>query len=218
MISERIIPEYGKCYLIKQSLGSRPIGGCAVTGEPKMSRIQPVNPAAAQGKAKDLLDAVQKALGVTPNLFRVAAQSPAALEGVLSLSGALSHGKLSAKLREQIALAVAERNACDYCLSAHTLLGKGAGLAPSDIAQARAGRASDPKTDAALQFAALVVSKQGRVTDGELMVLRAEGFGDAEIVEIVAAVVLNILTNYLNHVAQTDIDFPVVRAKVPVAA
>src|ERR1700716_2210900 len=131
-----------------------------VTRRSKMSRIQPVDPAAAKGKAKDLLDAVQKALGVTPNLFRVAAQSPAALEGLVGLNGALAQGVLGAKLREQIALGVAERNGCDYCLSAHSLLGKGAGLGDADIAQARNGRAADPKTDAALHFAAGIVERR----------------------------------------------------------
>jgi len=183
-----------------------------------MSRIQPVDLKTAQGKAKDLLDGVQKALGVTPNLFRVTAQSPAALEGLLGLRGALSQGQLSAKLQEQIALTVAERNGCDYCLSAHTLMGKGAGLGEGDIAQARSARAADSKTDAALRFVATLVDKRGRVADGDLAALRGAGFREAEIIEIVAGTVLNIFTNYLNHVAATDIDFPVVRSKVSAAA
>jgi uncharacterized peroxidase-related enzyme len=183
-----------------------------------MSRIKPVDPATAKGKAKDLLDAVQKALGVTPNLFRVVAHSPAALEGLLGLNGALSQGALSAKLREQIALGVAERNGCDYCLSAHSLLGKGAGLADADITQARQGRAADPKTETALRFANGVVERRGQTSDSEIAALRQAGYGDAEIVEIVTVTVLNILTNYLNQVAATEIDFPVVRTKVSAAA
>ena len=183
-----------------------------------MSRIQPVDPATAKGKAKDLLGAVQKGLGVTPNLFRVVAHSPAALEGLLGLNGALSQGLLSGKLREQIALAVAERNSCDYCLSAHSLLGKGAGLGDDDIAQARMVRAVDPKAEAALRFANAIVERRGQTSDVEIAALRQAGYGDGEIVEIVAVTVLNILTNYLNHVAATEIDFPVVRTKVSAAA
>ena len=183
-----------------------------------MSRIQPVDPATAKGKAKDLLGAVQKGLGVTPNLFRVVAHSPAALEGLLGLHGALSHGALSGKLREQIALAVAERNGCDYCLSAHSLLGKGAGLGDADIAQARLARAADPKAEAALRFANAIVERRGQTSDAEIAALRQAGYGDGEIVEIVAVTVLNILTNYVNHVAATEIDFPVVRTKASVAA
>jgi len=183
-----------------------------------MSRIQPVDPAVAKGKAKDLLDAVQKALGLVPNLYRVAAQSPAALAGLVGLNGALAQGVLGAKLRARIALGVAERNGCDYCLSAHTVLGKGAGLDDADMAQARDGRATDPKTDAALRFAVGIVERRGQTSDAELATLRQAGYNDAEIVEIVSVTVLNILTNYLNHVAATEIDFPIVRTRVPAAA
>ena len=178
-----------------------------------MSRIPAVDPATAQGKAKDLLDAVNKVLGVTPNMFRVAAQSPAALEGLVSLNGAVQRGKLGPKVREQIALAIAESNGCDYCLSAHTYLGKHAGLEDIDIAQAREGRAGDPKTDAVVRFAKSLVQSHGRIGEAELDHLRQLGLGEGEIVEIIAATVLNIFTNYLNIAAGTDIDFPVVRAQ-----
>ncbi|HLZ65931.1 MAG TPA: carboxymuconolactone decarboxylase family protein [Aliidongia sp.] len=177
-----------------------------------MSRIPAIDPASAQGKTKDLLDGVQKSLGVTPNLYRVVGQSPAALEGLLSLTGALSHAKLGPKTREAVALAVAQTNACDYCLSAHTLLGKGAGLGADDIAKARDGRGTDAKTDAVIGFARSLVQSQGHATDAELAALRQAGLSEGEIVETVALTVLNIFTNYMNHVAETDIDFPVVRA------
>jgi AhpD family alkylhydroperoxidase len=172
-----------------------------------MSRIPPVDPATAQ-----------QALGVTPNLFRVTAQSPAALEGLLGLNGALQRGKLPAKLREQIALRVAEKNRCDYCLSAHTVLGKHAGLAESDITAAREARAGDAKTAAALHFVSTVLAQAGGVSDADLASVRHAGYADGEIVEMVALIALNILTNYLNRVAATDIDFPVVRARVANAA
>jgi uncharacterized peroxidase-related enzyme len=182
-----------------------------------MSRIAPVDPAAAQGKVKDLLGAVQQALGVTPNLFRVTAQSPAALEGLLGFNGALQRSALSAKLREQIALRVAEKNRCDYCLSAHTVLGKHAGLGESEIGQAREGRGGDANSTAALQFVSAILAEAGGVSDSQLAALRGAGFGDGEIVEIVAVTVLNILTNYLNRVAATEIDFPLVRARAAAA-
>lgn len=183
-----------------------------------MSRIPPVDPTTATGKARELLAGVQKSLGATPNLYRVVAQSPAALEGVLGLAGALARGRLGPRLREQIALAVAEMNGCDYCLSAHTALGKGVRLSDSELSLARQARASDPRDEAALRFAARVVERRGRVEDGDLAEVRHAGFDDGQIVEIVADAVLNVFTNYLNQVARTEIDFPIVRAGAAKAA
>jgi uncharacterized peroxidase-related enzyme len=176
-----------------------------------MSRIPPVDPSIT-GEARALLDGVQKSLGLTPNLYRVVAQSPAALSGVLGLTSALGRGRLSATLREQIALAVAQANGCDYCLSAHTALGRGLKLPDAEIALARSGQASDPRADAALRFAMRVIERRGGVADADLAAARGAGLDDAQIVEIVANVALNVFTNYLNRVADTDIDFPVVRA------
>jgi uncharacterized peroxidase-related enzyme len=183
-----------------------------------MSRIPAVDPSASDPKAQPLLAAIEKLLGSTPNLYRVAAQSPAALEGLVNLNGALAKGKLGAKVRESIALAVAEANACDYCLSAHSALSKRAGLSDAAIAKARDGQSDDPKTAAALNFAKGLVANRGRATDGEIAALRSAGLNDGEIVEIVAITVANLFTNYLNHVAGTDIDFPVVRAGLAAAA
>ena len=183
-----------------------------------MSRISAVDPATADAKAKPLLDAVNNAFGMVPNLFRVAAQSSAALEGLLGLNGALGHGSFNGKLREAISLAVAEANGCDYCLSAHTALGKGAGLFPADIAEARKGRAADHKTAAILHFAYALVETSGHVTDSDVSQLRQAGVTDSEVVETVANVIVNIFTNYLNHVAGTENDFPAVRAGMAHAA
>ncbi|WP_407050947.1 carboxymuconolactone decarboxylase family protein [Methyloraptor flagellatus] len=177
-----------------------------------MSRIPALDPAAVQGKAGDLLGAVQKSLGLTPNLFRVLANAPAALEGVLGLNGALSGGRLPARSREAIAITVAEMNGCDYCLSAHTAIGKNLGLGEAQVSAARQGLSEDPKLQAALVFARTVVLSKGRVSDAEVNRVRAAGLDDGAIVEIVAHVAMNILTNYLNNVAETEIDFPVVRA------
>jgi uncharacterized peroxidase-related enzyme len=166
-----------------------------------------------------LLDAVKKQLGVVPNLMKLVGNSPAALEGYLSLNGALSKGALDAKTRERIALAIAEFNGCSYCLSAHTYLGKNVAK-PDDaeIAANRNGNSSDPKAAAAVHFAARVALERGHVSDADLNAVKAAGYNQAEIVEIVLHVALNTLTNYINEVAQTEIDFPIVNPSTRAAA
>jgi uncharacterized peroxidase-related enzyme len=165
--------------------------------------------------SKPLLDAVKKQLGVVPNMMKLIGNSPAALEGYLSLNGAVAKGKLSGQLREQIALATAEYNGCDYCLSAHSYLGTNvAKLSGDEIEAARSGHSSDAQADAALGFARKVAESHGRVSDSDLASLRIAGFDDAAVIEIVVNVALNVLTNYVNNVAQTDIDFPKVSAKL----
>lgn len=183
-----------------------------------MSRISPVDPATAEGKLRDLFAGIQKGLGAVPNLYRVIARSPVALEGALALAGALARGRIRPRLREQIAIAVAQENACDYCLSAHTALGRGLRVSDADLALAREGRASDPQDDAALRFVQRVVERRGRVDDADLEAVRRAGFDDGQVVELVANTVLNVFTNYLNQVADTEIDFPVVRASAARAA
>jgi uncharacterized peroxidase-related enzyme len=156
-----------------------------------------------------LLDAVKKQLGVVPNLMKLVGYSPAALEGYLSFNGALSKGALDSKTRERIALAIAEINGCSYCLSAHTYLGKNvANLDDAEIAANRNGHSSDPKAAAAVHFATRVALERGHVTDADLNAVKAVGYSQAEIVEIVLHVALNTLTNYINEVAKTEIDFP----------
>jgi uncharacterized peroxidase-related enzyme len=179
------------------------------------NRIAPVDSGTAEGKSRELLDGIQRALGKTPNIFKAMANSPAVLQAYLGFSGALKAGALEAKLREQIALAVGQENDCRYCLAAHTALGKGAGLQDREIEAARRGQGSDPKTAAALRFAVLVVKNRGNVSDAEIGALRKAGFGDGDIAEIVANVALNIFTNYFNHVADPVVDFP---AAQPLAA
>jgi uncharacterized peroxidase-related enzyme len=179
-----------------------------------MTRIPAVDPARTEGKTRDQLTAVNRMLGATPNLFRVAAQAPAVLDGLVGLIGALSRGGLGGSTREAIALAVAQTNGCDYCLSAHTVLGAGAGLSPGGIAAARGATATatDPRLAAILRFARAIVDRRGQITDDQLADLRRAGGSDADALEVVANVALNILTNYLNLVAATEIDFPVVTA------
>lgn len=136
------------------------------------------------------------------------ANSPAVLEGYLGLSGAFGKGSLSAKNREQIALAVGQANHCDYCLAAHSAIGRMVGLTPDQILDSRRGTAIDPKADAVIRFARKLVDERGRVSDADVAEVRAAGLNDGAIAEVVANVALNIFTNYFNHVAETDIDFP----------
>jgi uncharacterized peroxidase-related enzyme len=173
-----------------------------------MARLQPIDLSQAQGKVKTLLDGVQATLGITPNMMRAMAQAPAVLQGYLSFSAALAGGTLRADLRERLALAVAEANRCQYCLAAHTALGERAGLGAADRRASRQATADDPKVDAALKFARLLVVRRGEVSDQDVQRLKDLGYGDGEIAEIVANVALNILTNTFNNVADTPIDFP----------
>lgn len=173
-----------------------------------MQRITAVNPAESTGKTKQLLDGVQAKLGITPNLMKTLATAPAALEGYLNFSAALGTGRLDAKFREQIALTIAQANACEYCLSAHSAIGKMVGLKPEEIARGREAHSQDAKRQTGLQFAQAVVVERGEISDATLARVRAAGYTDGEITEIVANVAVNIFTNYFNHVAQTDVDFP----------
>ena len=180
-----------------------------------MSRLPiPASIDAAPSAAQPLLEAVKKQLGSVPNLFRLVANSPAALEGYLGLNAALAKGALDARTRERIALAVAEINGCSYCLSAHTYLGKNlAKLDDAELAANRRGMSNDPQADAAVRFAVKVTNNRGHVTDADLSAVRMAGYSDAQIIEIVLHVSLNTLTNYVNEVAKTEIDFPVVQAR-----
>ena len=177
-----------------------------------MSRIPtPATIEAAPASSQPMLEAVKKQLGLVPNLFRVVANSPAALEGFLGLHGALGKGQIDLKTRERIALAVAERNRCDYCLSAHTYLGKNlAKLDEAEIAANRDGSSGDARAAAAVRFAVKVTEERGHVSAADVEAVKAAGYSDAQVVEIVLHVALNTLTNYINTVAATDIDFPVV--------
>lgn len=177
-----------------------------------MSRLPTIAPETATGKAKELLDTVKNKLGLVPNMTRVMANSPAVLSGYLQLSGALAQGALPAKSREQIALVVGQTNGCDYCLAAHSALGKMAGLSSEQILDSRRGTAVEPRTDTLIRFARKLVDSRGHVSDSDLHAVREAGFDDGAIAEIVANVALNIFTNYFNHVAETEIDFPKVEA------
>ncbi len=180
-----------------------------------MSRIPtPATIDAAPAASRSLLEAVRKQLGLVPNLFRMVANSPAALEGYVGLLGALGKGALPAATHERIALAVAELNGCDYCLSAHAYLGKNvAKLDDGEMTANRSGSSNDIEADAAVRFATRVLRQRGHVSDDDVRAVRAAGYTDAQIIEIVQHVALNTWTNYVNNVARTEIDFPLVTAR-----
>jgi len=176
-----------------------------------MNRIAQLDPAQATGKTKRLFDNVNAKLAFVPNLFRVLGNETAALEGYLKFSDALAGGSLNARVREQIALTVAESNMCGYCLSAHTYLAAKVGLTQSDIVSATHATAVTAKTDSVLKLARSIIVQRGEVSDSDLDRVRYFGLTDGEIVETIANVALNIFTNYVNHVARTLVDFPEVK-------
>jgi uncharacterized peroxidase-related enzyme len=177
--------------------------------EPKnQNRIQLVDPRRVTGETRRLLGQVRVKLGLVPNLFRVLANAPVALEAYMNFSAALAGGTLDDKHREQLALTVAESNLCGYCRSAHAFLGQRAGLTSDEIANAIRASATDPKADAILKLARNIVVQRGEISDSDLQRARAAGLSDGEIIETVANVALNIFMNYASHVARLPIDFP----------
>lgn len=173
-----------------------------------MNRISLIDRASTSNDRKALLDEIHGAFGATPNMFRVVANSPAALRSMWGSFGALGAGTLGARLGEQIAVAVADRNDCEYCLAAHTALGKKAGASAEEMAAAQAGRAGDPRTQAALSFAIKLVDQRGQLSDADVQGLHDAGFNDEAIVEILAHVALNLFTNYVNVAFAVPVDFP----------
>jgi len=179
-----------------------------------MTRLKALSPDEATGRAKEMFTAVNKKFGVVPNMIRTMGNSPALLEGYLNFSGALDHGTLGAKTNKLIALAVAESNQCNYCLSIHTYLG--VNLLKMDAATldaSRSGEANDARTQAILTFVNALVSKRGLVNDVDVNAIKAAGLTEGEIGEVVGQVALNTLTNYFNNTANTEIDFPLVEAQ-----
>lgn len=163
----------------------------------------------APERARPLLQAVQKQIGRVPNIFATVANSPAALEGYLGMSGALAKGTLPAATRERIALAIAQVNRCGYCLSAHAYFGRNAAkLDDGEITANRNGASNDPKADAAVRFAVKIARERGAVSKADVEAVRAAGYTDGDLVEIVEHVALNTFTNYFNNVFGTEIDFP----------
>lgn len=175
-----------------------------------MNRVPLVERETASGERRALLDDIHAAFGATPQMFRAVANSPAALKSMWGAFGALGEGTLGARLGEQIAVAVADRNACAYCLAAHTALGRKAGASAEEMRLAQGGESADARTNAALRFALQLVDRRGQVDAADVQVLRDAGFGDEQIVEIVAHVALNLFTNYVNLALAVPLDFPAV--------
>ena len=178
-----------------------------------MNRIPLIDRAHTSPDRKALLDQIHGAFGATPNMFRAVANSPTALQSMWAAFGALGSGTLSAKLGEQIAVAVANRNACEYCLAAHTALGRKAGATADEMAAAQVGSASDAATQAALNFALKVVEQRAQITADDVQALRTAGFSDEAVMEILAHVALNLFTNYVNVAFDVPLDFPAVKLR-----
>lgn len=176
------------------------------------TRIETLNPETTTGKSKELFDAVQNKLGFIPNLIKVFGNSPATLQSYLSLGELTASGNFSNKFREQLALVIAEENNCNYCLSAHTAIGKMNGLTDEQTELNRQGRSADAKTEVGLKLAQSITKHRGNISTEELNEAKAAGYTDGDILEIVLNVVSNTLTNYVNHIAETEIDFPKVEA------
>lgn len=175
-----------------------------------MSRLPLVDPTTASADRKALLGEIHAAFGATPNMFRAVANSPPALRAMWGAFGALGQGELPAKLGEQIAVAIADRNRCEYCLAAHTALGRKAGASAEEMAQAQVGESGDPATAAAIAFALKLVDERGQASDADVQRLRANGYSDGQIMEILAHVALNVFTNYTNVAFAVPVDFPAV--------
>ncbi|PPD02879.1 MAG: peroxidase [Methylobacter sp.] len=173
-----------------------------------MSRITTISNDSANNEQRDLFEAIQGQLGAVPNFLRVFAHSPAALKAFLGLYHIANNGTLDATTRERIALALAQQNQCEYCLSAHTAIGRKAGLNEAEIEANRAGGSQDAKAAVAVNFARALVEHKGEVTNAELQAMRDAGFSESDIVEVITHVGMNLLTNILGKTSRVDIDFP----------
>ncbi|MBY0236169.1 MAG: carboxymuconolactone decarboxylase family protein [Burkholderiaceae bacterium] len=178
-----------------------------------MSRVQLIDPAQTTGERKLVLDQIQGAFGATPAMFRAVANSTAALKSMWGSFAALGAGVIPAKLGEQIAVAVADSNDCEYCLAAHTALGRKAGATAAEMAAAQQGESADPQTAAALRFALKLVNERAQLNDVDVQALRDVGFDDGQVVEILAHVALNLFTNYVNVAFAVPVDFPAVKLR-----
>jgi AhpD family alkylhydroperoxidase len=180
-----------------------------------MCRISPIDPNAVTAVRKEVLDVVRAKFGMVPMMARTMAQSPAVLAGWAALDAALAQGVLGARMSELIALAVAQANSSTYCLAAHNAIGEIVGLSPEDVVEARRGHAANPKEAAAICLALAILETRGGVSDEMLCLSRDAGLSDAEMTEVSAHVALNVFTNYFTRLADPEIDFPRVDARLP---
>lgn len=173
-----------------------------------MPRIEPLEVEQAQGQTSELFDAIQQKVGKVPNIYRTLGHAPPVLAGVMQLGQALDGGSLSGKIKEQIALRVAERNGCNYCAAAHTAVGKSVGLTETQATEARQGKADEQHAQAVLRLVDAILEREGFITDDQLAAARDAGISDAQVLEVVGQVVKNFFTNFVNHIAETEVDFP----------
>lgn len=173
-----------------------------------MPRLQPIPLESAEGKQRELLDAAKKKLGKHINIIASMANSPVVLEAYLGFSGAMSHSKLPAKAREAVAMRIGEKNHCQYCVSAHTAVGKAVGYTEEETVKVRRGESTDPTVQAVINLADAIAESKGFISDDQFQAAKAAGLGDEEITEVVGLVALNFFTNFFNHVAETEVDFP----------
>jgi uncharacterized peroxidase-related enzyme len=176
--------------------------------EHTMSRIAIVENNTANAEQKALLGAIQAQLGMVPNFLKVFANSPVALRAFLGLHGVANDGTLDALTRERIALALAQQNGCEYCVSAHTAIGRKTGLSADEVAAARAGTSTDAQAAVAVKFARSLMESKGEIGALELTEVRSAGYSESDIVEIITHVGMNFLTNVLGKASRVDIDFP----------
>ncbi|MFV2198226.1 carboxymuconolactone decarboxylase family protein [Nocardiopsis sp. LOL_012] len=178
-----------------------------------MSTVHLVEHESATGGVKEQLDQIHAAFGTVPAMFRAVANSPAALTSMWSSFGAFADGALGPALGEQVAVAVANRNSCEYCLAAHTALGRKAGVSREALTAAQDGTSDDPRTAALLRFAQQLVEHRGQVAPEDVQAVRDQGWSDEHIVEVIAQVALNLFTNYINIALDVPVDFPAVRLR-----
>ena len=182
-----------------------------------MARVPLLTSASATPDSKALLEHINSTFGTTPAMFQAVSNSPVALKSMWGSFGALAGGTLPAKLKEVLAVAIADRNECEYCLAAHTALGRRAGATTEELTLAQAALSDDPRSKAALEFALKIVERRAQIADEDVAALRRAGFDDEGIVEIIAHVALNLFTNYLNVALQVPVDFPAVKLRKAVA-
>ena len=173
-----------------------------------MSRITIIDHNNANAEQRALLDAIKSQMGMVPNFLKVFANSPVALKAFLGLHGVANEGSLSALTRERIALALAQQNSCEYCLSAHTAIGRKTGLTSSEMSANRLGSSENAKAAVAVKLSRSLSEHRGEVTTAELIEARNAGYTDADIVEIITHVGMNLLTNIIGKAGRIDIDFP----------
>lgn len=169
--------------------------------------IAPLKLEETTGEVNETLTAVQNKLGMIPNMYAVLAKAPVVLNNALTVSENLKHGALDAKIGEQIAIAIADENACGYCLSAHTAIGKMVGVIDGDLSSAQSGQASDPKAQAAIDLALEINRTHGDGSAAAVAKALEAGLKQ-EVLEVANHVAANILTNTVNGLAETSIDFP----------